>query len=570
MAVESLLAEKFEAARTRLGVDVRAYSAAVGQEFASPQAAFAHYAAAGTAAQPELFPFIDPVHYGRQLDGELPASMSVFEHYVTEGAQRGLNPFPLFDLGFIRAQSPDIGYHTIFDYLGSPESATVDPHPFFSRRFYSAFNEDVGKAGADPFQHFARHGWRERRAIHPFFRGAEYLRFKLPIQGSASEFFAALMAALRSPELAFRQPLFDAEYYVQSLHPDEAVDNPLQHFIAENTGESGFPLFDLEFFLSQKPDIRAGVNPYIEYLGDFSHSIAPHKYMDPEYYVRTAPVDAGYRGSLLEHFVDIGAGSGARLSPRVITLNARPRDDSGWSVLQPVHASSGRQYWLCGPNHQSLLPHLSDIASLEPAVRTGLLNWYNLHPHSGPVDRHGQMMISTVTKIARCNCLVISETALDDDLIAALHSPAAGFTSSARPWLTLLACSGPRLRYSHPIQGASVAAPDALGGDVYSRARFMSEMAITAMPNRLVVAADRLGIELLRAYGTQLLAAIPDVAILVGLAELDPPDLLWFEEYLLVNCGEFTALAVRDSPLGNLPTPLRQAQWPGMPRIISL
>ena len=98
----------------------------------------------------------------------------------------------------------------------------------------------------------------------------------------------------------------------------------------------------------------------------------------------------------------------------------------------------------------------------------------------------------------------------------------------------------------------------------------MSEIAITAMPNRLVVVADRLGIALLREYATQLLAAIPDIAILAGQADLDPPDLLWFEEYLLVNCCEFSALAVPDGPIGTLPPQLQQPQWPGMPRIINL
>jgi hypothetical protein len=496
----------------------------------------------------------------------------VFEHYVKGGAQRGLSPTPLFDLRFVRAQAPDLHCETVFDYLSNAAFASVDPHPFFSRRYYLGAWPDVAAAGADPFHHFIRHGWRERRAIHPFFRAEQYTRFKLAADGDRSQFLARLMAALMSPDLAFGQPMFDAQHYLQSLRTGPEPATPIQDFVGafQESDGSAFPLFDMEFFLSQAPDVRRGVNPYVEYLSDFSHAADPHPYFDRTFYRHSASVDVQFRGSLLEHFVRVGAAQGARTGPRVLTLSSRPKEDSGWSALLTLTAVSGRQYWLCGVDRQALVSHLSEITSLEPAITPGVLNGYSLHAHSGPLDQHGRLMIATVTKIARCNCLVVSETALEDALIAALHAPSVGFTSNTRPWLTLLACSNPHLRFSHPVQEPSVVGRGDLGGDLGSRARFMAEMALSALPNRLVVVADRLGIALLRGYGTQLLTAIPEVALVVEQSDLEPSDELWFNEYLTVNCCEFSVLAVRGSTIGSLPMQLRQGDRPDMPRILSL
>jgi hypothetical protein len=125
-----------------------------------------------------------------------------------------------------------------------------------------------------------RHGWQEKRVIHPFFGTREYQRFGFPEQCDRGQFNQRLLAALESPALSLMQPLFDPSHYLQSLGSDEGSDTPLQHFLTSGWRQhaSAFPLFDEAFFLSQGPGIRDASNPYVEYLSDFSHSFSPSQF----------------------------------------------------------------------------------------------------------------------------------------------------------------------------------------------------------------------------------------------------------------------------------------------------
>ena len=60
------LEREFVVAVASGGVDLEGYSVAAGCEFSSATDAFEHYLAAGRAARPELFPFLDQTHYTRQ------------------------------------------------------------------------------------------------------------------------------------------------------------------------------------------------------------------------------------------------------------------------------------------------------------------------------------------------------------------------------------------------------------------------------------------------------------------------------------------------------------------------
>lgn len=176
----------------------------------------------------------------------------------------------------------------------------------------------------DPFLHFMRHGWQEKRVIHPFFGTREYQRFGFPEQCDRGQFNQRLLAALESPALSLMQPLFDPSHYLQSLGSDEGSDTPLQHFLTSGWRQhaSAFPLFDEAFFLSQGPGIRDASNPYVEYLSDFSHSFSPSQFLDPAFYRRSTFVDPGFKGSLLEHFVQFGAADSARPHRMLVVTNA--------------------------------------------------------------------------------------------------------------------------------------------------------------------------------------------------------------------------------------------------------
>lgn len=571
MPDRTALDEKFRIASASRGVDVRGYAAAIGGEFATEADVFRHYLTAGRSARPELFPFLDPAYYAQQLDAPLPEQVSVFEHYMTEGSRRGLSPTPLYDPSFVRKQAPDSSWETLFHYLGDPAAANIDPHPFFSRRYYLAANPDVASAGADPLQHFVRHGWRERRPIHPFFRTEDYARFGLPAGGSVSDFNARLVAALASPRLAEGQLMFDAAHYSRSLGADCIVERPLQHFVCgfDETGGSGFPLFDAAFFLSQSPVVRRGLNPYVEYLSDFSHQADPHPYFDRTFYRPSVAADSNVKSSLLEHFVRIGAANGAQPSAKVVTIGARPHHGSGWQAVVSFPGTSGREFWLWCPDVEALQSHMFAASEIEPAISTRLLNSFVLHEHNRPINRHGSLLISTVTKIARCNCLVVSDACVGDGLAATLHLPSTGLTSSTRPWLTLLACSEPMLRYSHPLHSASVAISAGLDGGADDRARFVAEVVLAALPNRLVLVVDSLGIALLRDYGASLLAVVPSVSLVLEPAQIEPTDEQWFDEYLQVNVCDFDMVATRGKRFADLPA-LCGIDRANLPRVVSL
>jgi hypothetical protein len=113
-----------------LGVDVRAYCTAVSEQFSSAPDAFAHYLRAGRSAEPELFPFLDPKHYQKQLAEPIPEDVTPFEHYVIEGAAHDISPMPLFDPKYVRSQEENLPFRNIFDYLADRRYAALDPALF--------------------------------------------------------------------------------------------------------------------------------------------------------------------------------------------------------------------------------------------------------------------------------------------------------------------------------------------------------------------------------------------------------------------------------------------------------
>src|SRR5262249_24221318 len=164
------LGDRFAIAHRCGGAKADAYGKAVSISFDSPKDAFAHYLAAGRAASPDMFPFLDLAYYEQQLGSRIPEATTLFEHYAVTGAEQGTSPMALYDPRYIAAQCETAPPADVFDYISQARYAGVDPHPLFSKQYYRAINIDVAKAATDPFFHFVHHGWRERRAFHPFFR----------------------------------------------------------------------------------------------------------------------------------------------------------------------------------------------------------------------------------------------------------------------------------------------------------------------------------------------------------------------------------------------------------------
>jgi len=545
MLETSQLMERFAIANSCFAVDVDAYSKAVSESFSSPADAFAHYQHSGRSALPELFPFIDPDYYAKQLVQQIPDTITPFEHYVTQGAQQGVSPMPLFDPQYVRSQEDELPFDDIFDFLSNPKSASLDPHPLFSKRYYNSINVDVANAKVDPFSHFVRYGWREKRPIHPFFGAEEYRRFEFPPDCNRIQFNEYLASAFESPALSLMQPLFDALHYLQSLDSNEDVTRPLQHYLTTGwlQNASAFPLFNQAFFLAQTPKIRSSLNPYIEYLSDFSHVYSPNEFFDPAFYLQSARVDSAFRGSLLEHFVRFGAADGAGPHRLVAITNAHPGRYSGFDPVRSFTGTLDRQFWLCAPtDDRSLASSLNEICEAEPALPRNFLNLYTLHPYSGPIGKNERSLIAVTRKCARCNCLVVSHSVLNEDSVLRLFSPSASLVSNARPWLTLVSCSTGTIRYSHAFLGCKAVADFLLPGKFDDKLFFIAQALVASIPNKLVVKTEPFGVALLRKYGTQILAAIPEVSLLVEGNELEPDDQQWLSEYIAMNYSELRLL----------------------------
>lgn len=544
---DSALLRKFALACSHNAVDLESYSAATGEKFSSVEDAFAHYRRGGSAASPELFPFIDPQYYAAQLSEPMPVNVTLFEHYATRGGPSGLRPIPLFDPEYVRQQlGKNHQWMDIFDYLADTDGASVDPHILFSRVYYCSLYPDLAKSGADPFVHFVRWGWEERRAIHPFFQAAEYRRFAFPLECDRITFNRLLAQALAYPGLA-QQLLFDTEYYLRNLGPaGHGITAPLQHYLTGGWRQdvSPFPLFDPSHYRSQLSHPAGLRNPYIEYLSDFTHSYSPCAFYDVQFYLRSAKGASGYGGSsLLEHFVRRGAGQGMRPHRLAVVATTSPSRHSGFAAVASFANAAGRRFWLCLPkNRDSLIAAFDDIREIEPAVPDDYLERCELHRSSLPLTRHEGSLIALATRVARCNCLIVSETGLGAELTEKLFAPAAGLTSSARPWLTLLRRTPPCLWYWHISNGCEAEIEIALPADFCAAVEGIARIIVAGQPEKLVLRADELGIALLRDWGPQLLGAIPAVSLLFSGASLGAADAQWLSECVATGILDFSAI----------------------------
>lgn len=129
-----------------------------------------------TASEQELFEsMFVPQFYARQagLDEAVPTG-EMFAHFLAEGIHRGLSPSPLFDPTEYRRQEEGIhptvaGLPEIVRWCRTRNNTAIIPTALFDASFYSGEYPEVVEAGADPFEHFVRHGIREDRRPNGLF-----------------------------------------------------------------------------------------------------------------------------------------------------------------------------------------------------------------------------------------------------------------------------------------------------------------------------------------------------------------------------------------------------------------
>jgi SAM-dependent methyltransferase len=232
-------------------------------------------------------------------------------------------------------------------YLTRGAERRLDPHPLFSTSYYLAINGDVARAGLNPLEHYVRVGGAERRAFHPLFDSAYYvaraeseghtvrnpllhfLRIGVHRRWSPHPLVDLDFILDRDPQLLNSgvNPVVDCIRRGRSPHPFIDVEhclkqrpgtaNAILSLLAEGTkgGLRPHPLFDPGYYLETYADVAAaGLDPFLHYVnvGAFERR-QPHPLFDPAYYVRQCGGDPAAERNALHHFLIVGARRG--LSP---------------------------------------------------------------------------------------------------------------------------------------------------------------------------------------------------------------------------------------------------------------
>jgi hypothetical protein len=345
--------------------------------------------------------------------------------------------------------------------------------------------------------------------------------------------------------------LFDVAHYLRSVPDAEEAAAPLQHYLRHGwrRHSSPFPLFDEAFYRTQEAGpLGEGQNPYVAYLSDFSHQSSPHRHFDPAFYLGSAPDAAEFRGSLLEHFVRFGAASGVRPHRLTALATASPSRHSGFASSLSFTDATGRLRWLWSADTEGELERCTDdVGQFEPGLSSDLLANCQLHLGSIPISGAPRALIAIAVKIARCNCLVASEAALDDSLVWPLGSARLQLVSSARPWLTLLSAGGPLVRYWHMRAGykESFAIGERSGFNA-GAAIFIAQAVVAALPEKLVINTDSLGMALLRGRAKQIFGAVREVVLLLQVDGLPASDRQWISEFLSTRYHEVKGVLCAD------------------------
>lgn len=145
------------------------------------------------------------------------------------------SPHPLFDVTFYREQlKTELTVHPIIDYVARGPHGQLDPHPFFSKKYYFQYAPDIHIYNFDPLIHYLNSGYKEGRHFHPLFNTGFYSQF-LP---GAKERNPPSSSGVKKLS-GTKEPSETKE--LKTLSPAEERDlNPLIHYLEKGYGE-GLP-----------------------------------------------------------------------------------------------------------------------------------------------------------------------------------------------------------------------------------------------------------------------------------------------------------------------------------------
>ncbi len=139
-----------------------------------------HYALLGSRAGARPNAGFDPVWYRAAYMAEHDP-IDPLAHYVAAGESLDHRPCLAFDTAWYRHRHRLQGSTSpLLHYLARRHTTSVSPLPEFDVAWYCRMRRDVVALGADPFEHYLEHGWREGQDPSPSFQGAFYARRYLP------------------------------------------------------------------------------------------------------------------------------------------------------------------------------------------------------------------------------------------------------------------------------------------------------------------------------------------------------------------------------------------------------
>ena len=231
---------------------------------------------------------------------------------------------------------------------------------------------------------------------------------------------------------------------------------------------------------------------------------------------------------------------------------AHPSRHSGLDAIWGFADAFGHQRWLCRPKNEDLLSQLQDIRGIEPDLSGDFLKQCIMRT-TWP-SKYAKSLLAVAARCARCNCLVVSHSVLDDDLSKRLCLPSVSLVSYARPWLTLLSCSPGEVKYWQRVDGPKTPTRFLLPDDAEGRAFFVARLLVASIPDKIVIRTDACGVALRRAYGSQILGTIREVSLLMDAQALERSDRRWVSEFVARHYSDLSSLVVHWWDHSSLPS----------------
>jgi len=222
----------------------------------------------------------------RRSKPQLESTVDALEDYRARGWREGLNPHPLFDVGFYLRANPDVAAASIDPwkhYLSAGWEEGRNPHPLFDTNWYRQSNRDLTFDSA-PWVHYVTAGYKQARSPHPLFDAHFYLTRYADVANSGCN---PLIHYVTTGDVEGRQPnpLFDTAWYRQHFLELKS-DNALADYLARWWSGAVKPNahFDPMSYLDDNVNVAAaGLEPLAHHLhaGTFENR-SPNARFDSE------------------------------------------------------------------------------------------------------------------------------------------------------------------------------------------------------------------------------------------------------------------------------------------------